>query len=107
MALYNLNDIRELEIFPGFRGKMVHGDEMTLAYWDIDQGCILPEHAHIHEQSINVLDGTLEINMLGKTYILEKGQVLMIPSNVPHSGKAITFCRVLDVFTPVREDYRR
>lgn len=106
MHLENLKNIKEKELVPGFRGKFIHSDSMTLAYWNIASGSILPEHDHVHEQVVNVLEGTLEISIEGIHHSLEPGSVLCIPSNVPHSGKAVTQCRVLDVFHPVREDYQ-
>ena len=104
MGFIELNTLKEKEYFPGFRGRMVHTDNMTLAYWNIAEGCDLPEHSHPHEQVVNVMDGTLELVVDGQSHILKNGTVFVIPSNVKHSGKAHTFCRVLDVFNPVREN---
>jgi quercetin dioxygenase-like cupin family protein len=55
---------------------------------------------------VNVLAGTLDLVVDGQTTRLTPGMAFVIPPNVPHSGRAITACRVLDVFSPVREDYR-
>lgn len=49
MSFKDLTDIEAREIIPGFHGKFVHTDHMTLAYWDIEAGALLPEHAHAHE----------------------------------------------------------
>ena len=103
--MIELDKLTVKEIFPGFHGKLIHTDQMTLAYWDIAEGCELPEHSHHHEQVVNLLDGKFEITIGGVTHLMTKGSVLPIPSNVKHSGKAITDCHILDVFTPVREDY--
>ena len=59
-----------------------------------------------HEQVCNVLEGTFELTIDGESRQLGVGQVGVIPSNAVHSGRAITACRVLDIFHPVREDYR-
>ncbi len=106
MAYINLSAVEEQEIFPGFRGKMIHTDNMTVAYWDIDAGCDLPEHSHFHEQVVNVLSGQLEMVIGGDNVVLGEGEVYVIPSNVVHSGKAITNCKVIDIFQPVRKDYQ-
>lgn len=79
---------------------------MTFAYWEISAGSQVPVHSHPHEQVVNMLEGTLELTVAGENHRLTPGQILVIPSNAIHSGKAITPCRVLDVFNPVREDYR-
>ena len=55
---------------------------------------------------VNVLEGVLELTVNGEVSRLEPGDVFVIPPDAPHSGRALTACRVLDVFAPVREDYR-
>jgi len=54
----------------------------------------------------NIIEGEFELTIDNETKILKPGDVAVIPSNAVHSGKAITDCRILDVFYPVREDYR-
>ncbi len=78
---------------------------MTFAYWNIKSGSELPEHSHVHEQVANVTEGTFELTIAGETKSVGPGEVTVIPSNVVHSGVAITDCKILDVFCPVREDY--
>ncbi len=106
MVFQDLKDIKEREIVPGYRARFLHSKHMTLAYWDVDPGAALPEHSHHHEQIANVLEGRFELTVDGKSQILEPGQAAVIPSDVPHSGIAITACRLLDAFHPCRDDYR-
>ena len=106
MGFLTLNDLEEREIVPGFRAKFVHSDNMTLAYWEVDKDAALPEHSHPHEQITNVLEGRFELTVDGEPRILEPGMVEVIPGEVPHGGKALTHCRILDVFHPSRDDYR-
>ena len=106
MVFQDLKDIAEREIVPGYRARFIHSDHMTLAFWDVDPGATLPEHSHPHEQIANVLEGQFELTVAGESKILEPGMVAVIPSDVPHSGKAITACRLLDAFQPSRDDYR-
>ncbi|WP_442582608.1 cupin domain-containing protein [Mesorhizobium sp. ASY16-5R] len=91
---------------PGFVGKVMHSDSMSFVLWEIAAGTLLPEHAHLHEQVVHMLDGTFELTVDGRTETLSRGQVAAIPSNARHSGRALTDCRILDAFCPVREDYR-
>jgi len=93
------------EVIPGFHGKVTHSDSMTFVLWEIDAGARLPEHQHVHEQVVHVLDGEFQATVEGKTETLRPGMVSAIPSNARHSGVAITNCRILDAFWPVREDY--
>jgi len=106
MSFKNLNDIEEREIVPGYRARFLHSENMTLAFWDVDPGAALPEHSHPHEQIANVLEGQFELTVAGESRILEPGQVAVIPSDISHSGRAITACKLLDVFHPCRDDYR-
>jgi len=107
MPFVNLKDIPSKELLPGFSGKMIHTENMTLAYWDIVAGSVLPEHHHVHEQvAAQVISGEFELTLQGETRVMKAGDVAIIPSNAPHSGRAITNCQLLDVFSPAREDYQ-
>jgi len=100
------SEIEERTPIPGFHGKVQHSDSMSFVLWRIDAGALLPAHRHVHEQVVNVYEGTFELTVDGVTRICGPGSVAAIPSNALHSGQAITDCRILDVFAPVREDYR-
>jgi quercetin dioxygenase-like cupin family protein len=106
MPLVNLDAIAVREIFPGVRARIVHTDRTSQSWVELDAGASFPEHQHPHEQAVNVLAGTLELTVNGTTHVLTAGTVFVIPPNVPHAGRAVAPCRVLDVFAPVREDYR-
>ena len=106
MAFLDLLTLAEKEIVPGFHGKFAHTENMTASFWGIEAGAELPEHAHPQEQISVVVAGKFEMTLDGKKELLEKGKVALIPANVKHSGKALTDCEIMDVFYPVREDYR-
>ena len=106
MPFVNLSDLSEKEAVPGFHGKFVHGDNMTTTFWRIEAGAKLPEHSHPHEQVSIVTEGKFEMTLDGETRQLEAGTVAVIPSNVTHSGVALTDCKIADIFYPVREDYK-
>ena len=94
------------DLVPGFDVRFVHTEKMTFAFWNIKAGSLLPEHAHPHEQVANVLEGEFELTIDGEAQSVTPGTVAVIPGNAIHSGRAITDCKVVDVFCPVREDYR-
>jgi quercetin dioxygenase-like cupin family protein len=106
MPFLTIETLAEKEVVPGFNGRFLHTPNLTLAYWDIKAGSILPEHHHIHEMVVNLIEGEFEMTVGGETQILTPGMVAAIPGNVPHSGKALTDCRIIDVFYPIREDYQ-
>jgi len=103
--LFDWNKIEPRTVIPGFRAKFVHSANMTFALWDIDAGAALPEHSHPHEQVVHQLEGELELTIEGVTAVLRPGNVATIPSHAVHSGRALTACRVMDTFYPLREDY--
>lgn len=103
---FEWDKVPESEPIPGFHGRVVHSDTMTFVLWRIDAGAVLPEHNHVHEQVAMVLDGTFEVTVSGQTRRMNAGMIGTIPSNARHSGRAITECRIIDAFQPVREDYR-
>jgi len=104
--IQEISKIEQKEVLKGFKGKFFHANSFTIAFWEIEKGAILPEHVHIHEQTTQVIEGKLEMTINNKTQILEPGMIAHIPSNVKHSGKALTTCKLTDTFSPVREDYK-
>jgi len=106
MGLVKLNELPELEIARGILMRAVMAENVTVAHVKLAEGALLPEHAHPNEQVVNVIEGELELNVEGKLYSLVPGKVMVLPPNVRHFGRAVTECRVIDVFHPVREDFR-
>ena len=106
MPTWRLAEIDKQTLIPGSGVRFVHSEHMTLAYWNFDADVPLPEHAHPHEQVTNVIEGVFDLTVEGETTRLRAGSVVVIPPNASHSGKSITACRIIDIFHPVREDYR-
>lgn len=106
MDKVKLADQPQKEIVPGFLASMIHTDNMTFSLVEVEQGAMLPEHHHIHEQVTQLIEGAFELTLEGKTILLQPGDMIVIPSNVKHSGRALVRSKLLDVFNPVREDYR-
>jgi quercetin dioxygenase-like cupin family protein len=99
-------EIPEKELAKGIRGRYFHTNSTTIGFVDIDKGAILPAHSHMHEQTTQITEGQLEMTIGGITQILEPGVITLIPSHVVHSARALTNCKVVDIFSPVREDYK-
>ncbi|MDD5713101.1 MAG: cupin domain-containing protein [Smithellaceae bacterium] len=106
MSLIKLSAVEEKEMVPGFWGRFVHTDNVTLVYWRVESGAALPEHAHRHEQITNLITGDFELTVAGQVIKMGKGEVVTIAPHVSHAGKAISDCYLIDVFYPAREDYR-
>ena len=106
MPFIKLADLELREPFPGFRGHFVHSEYMTFAYWTVESGSSLSDHSHEHEQVVTVTEGEFELTIDGQKKTLKPGEVAVVPPNAIHSGRAITDCKIIDVFYPIREDYR-
>jgi len=107
MSFTTLASVPAKEIFGGaIRGHYAHLEKLTLGEVHLAPGTVLPMHSHPHEQVTYVISGRFEFTVGDQTTVLEPGMIAMIPGGVMHGGKTLTACRALDVFTPVREDYR-
>jgi quercetin dioxygenase-like cupin family protein len=106
MGFVEINELLSKEVIKGYTARSVHTGTMTFMYWTVEAGSAMPVHSHIHEQVAHVLKGQFELTVGNETRILEPGIVAVIPPNIPHGGKAITDCELLDVFQPEREDYK-
>ena len=104
--MQSIKAITPKEIVAGFTGHYVHGKDLTLGYVEIKAGNKLPEHHHVHEQITFIIEGRLDMTVGGKFRSLTCCMYCVIPSNVSHSAIAKTDCNAIDVFHPVREDYK-
>jgi len=106
MGLVKLEELPELQLADKIVARVVTTPTLTVAHVSLAEGAVLAEHSHYHEQVVNVIAGELELTVDGTPYRLTPGKVMVLAPNVPHSGRAVTDCRVVDVFHPVREDFR-
>jgi quercetin dioxygenase-like cupin family protein len=88
--------------------KLVTGDRMMLAQVWLDKGCIVPKHSHENEQLTYIVSGALHF-WIGEDQkeemIVRAGEVLHIPSNVPHKAEALEDTLDVDIFSPPRQDW--
>lgn len=85
--------------------KYITGERTMMARVFLKKGAVVPTHTHENEQLTYILSGALEFEIDGQTLVLRTGQAMVIPSNMPHSAKALEDTDDLDVFTPPREDW--
>ncbi len=90
---------------PLIERQFVAGERSMLARLVLREGCIVPMHSHENEQITYILEGALKFATQGKEVVVRAGEVLVIPSNVPHSAEALEDTIDLDVFCPPREDW--
>lgn len=108
MPFIDLRDIPAQEVVPGCRLRTPYGKNLMLSYLEMDDGAEIPLHDHPHEQGGILLEGRLELTIGDETRLVEAGAMFLIPPNVPHRAVAVDGpVRVMDVFSPIREDYAK
>lgn len=106
MSFIDLNDWKAIHPAPGCKLRTPHAKNLMLSYLEMEEGAEIPLHHHPHEQGGVLLKGKLELTIGEETRIVEAGSLFLIDSDVPHRAVAIGGpAVVLDVFSPVREDY--
>ncbi len=100
------SDIATKEVAPGFFSKLIHTDTNTINFIDVKAGSSIQRHRHINEQCSFAIEGKFEFIINDELQVLEPGLFAIIPPNVWHSGTAITDCKLIDIFSPAREDYK-
>jgi quercetin dioxygenase-like cupin family protein len=85
--------------------QFVAGEKSMLARLILRKGCIVPMHSHENEQITYILEGVLKFIIEGKEILVRAGEVLVIPSHIPHSAEALEDTLDLDIFCPPRADW--
>ena len=86
---------------------MIHTQTMTIARIELRKGALVPEHAHHNEQVTTLERGRVRFILAGTEIMLNAGESLHIPANVPHSAEVLEDAVALDLFSPPREDWIR
>lgn len=106
-AFTAIDRIPERQIFGmQIRGRYAHGDRATVGDVQLDADTIIPIHDHPHEQITYLLEGSMHFVVGEETQTMKPGDIAVIPGGVPHGGRTVSKCRVIDIFAPARDDYR-
>ncbi len=98
-------DVEREHLNPLIDREMVFGNKIMLARVLLKKGAHVPQHSHHNEQVTYILEGALKFAIDGKEIVVRAGEVLCIPSNMPHEAWALEDSVDLDVFDPPREDW--
>lgn len=101
------NDEPVEQMSAGIGRQVVHTELLTVARVYLDEGVVVPSHEHVNEQIANVMTGRMRFVVGDEEVVVEAGESLVIPPNVPHEAVALTEVLVVDVFSPRREDWIR
>ncbi|HXN21910.1 MAG TPA: cupin domain-containing protein [Candidatus Dormibacteraeota bacterium] len=105
MPFVDTSNLRVIERLPGWHGRYFQSPGMTFAHYDFVRGSSIHEHAHPQEEVYEVIEGQLEVTIDGVTQIARAGMVAIVPSNVPHSVKALTDGRAINIDHPLRGEF--
>ena len=84
---------------------LVHGEKTLMGQFKIAKGSVIPTHSHPHEQTGIMISGKLRFIVDGEITDVEAGDSWCLPGGVEHSAEALEDAVVIEVFSPVREDY--
>ena len=98
-------DVEIENLNPLLGRQMVVGEHVMVARILMKKGCVVPLHSHVNEQVSYILEGALKFFIDGKEIVVHAGEVLCIPSNMPHQAEAVEDTVDLDVFYPPRQDW--
>ena len=104
---FRIDQMEQEELNPLISRSLISGERVMLAHVYLKKGAVVPKHSHDNEQITYVIDGALKfwIGDDGEELVVASGEVLHIPSNVPHKAEALEDTLDVDVFSPPREDW--
>ena len=105
---YTWEHLPRENVSPMLDRRLITGDRMMLAHVYLKKGCIVPKHHHENEQITYILEGALRFHIgeeQKEEVIVRAGEVLHIPSNVPHMAEALEDTLDVDIFDPPRQDW--
>ena len=106
MPFIDIDDYESVELAPGARARTPYGRHIMMSYLELDEGAVVPVHRHPHEQAGMLLEGRIELTIGDETRLCKPGGMFIIPPDTAHRAVAVDGpALVLDIFSPVREDY--
>lgn len=107
-TFYRWDSMKKERVSDMLERRLITGDRMMLAQVYLKKGCIVPKHSHDNEQLTYILEGALRFKLgedQKEELVVAAGEVLHIPSNLPHEAEALEDTLDVDVFSPPRADW--
>jgi quercetin dioxygenase-like cupin family protein len=105
---YRWEDLPREQLSPLLSRRLITGERMMIGHVYMEQGLVVPKHSHDNEQLTYILEGVLRF-WLGEDEAevvdVHAGEVLHIPSNLPHKAEALERTLDVDIFCPPRQDW--
>ena len=105
VTLHRWDEIALEKVTEMISRKIITGDRQMVTQIYLKRGAIVPMHDHESEQMTYVLSGALKFLIGGEEIIVREGDVLHIPSWLPHQAEALDDTFEMDIFSPVRQDW--
>ena len=105
VSYFKWADLPQTAMTPNIDRRLVSGQKFMMVELTLAKGAIVAEHCHPHEQMTHVLSGRLEFHIQGEKRGLGRGELVHLPSNVPHEAVALEDSVTLEIFSPPREDF--
>jgi quercetin dioxygenase-like cupin family protein len=102
---YNWDDLPETAMARQIGRRMVSGDQMTVVMLTLAEGATVAQHRHPHEQMIYVISGEIAFESGDDRRLLHSGDIVHLPSNVPHGGVALEDTVTIEIFSPPRQEF--
>jgi quercetin dioxygenase-like cupin family protein len=103
----NAEDVPLLKVVEGLGLKPVFGEKILLSFVYMEPNSVAPVHSHSEEQMGTMIEGEYEFELNGEKKMIRKGDVYIVPPNVPHGARTYDKpCLALDIFSPPRSGYR-
>jgi quercetin dioxygenase-like cupin family protein len=107
-TLYRWDSLPKEDLSPTLQRRIITGDRMMITHVYLKKGAVVPLHQHMNEQITYILEGALRFKLgaNGEDEVnVRAGEVLVIPSNLPHTAEALEDTLDVDVFDPPRQDW--
>ena len=108
MQFVELTNAKSFAPAPGVSMRPLFGENAMINLIDMEPGASVPLHSHPHEQLGYTIEGEIVLTVEGIDHTLHPGDAYALAGGVEHGATAgPAGCRILDIFHPVREDYRK
>jgi quercetin dioxygenase-like cupin family protein len=104
-SFYDFDRMPAEQLTSKIKRRFILGTESSLLRWDLKAGTKLSVHFHVNEQITRVEKGILEVYSQGQKFVVNPGQVMVFPPNVPHEFIAVTDTVIYEQHTPARQDF--
>ena len=104
-SYYKWADLPQTAMTPQIGRRLVSGEKVMIVQFTLARGGNIEEHKHPHEQMTHILSGKVEFDIQGEKRVISSGEVVLLPSNVPHAVAILEDTVTFDIFSPPREDF--